>query len=132
IKTTEQAEELSRLPTIAAIPLIGSRELARRAKQGRWALGHYDPETVSLLPPPLQPPIMRYAIEEPTSIFAEAVRSIRLAVQRTARMQPLKTIMVTSAIDGEPRPPPPAISRFRCRSSAPVPCWSMPTCAIRS
>ncbi|HZP76070.1 MAG TPA: polysaccharide biosynthesis tyrosine autokinase [Pseudolabrys sp.] len=101
IKTTEQAEELSRLPTIAAIPLIGSRELARRAKQGRWALGHYDPETVSLLPPPLQPPIMRYAIEEPTSIFAEAVRSIRLAVQRTARMQPLKTIMVTSAIDGE-------------------------------
>ncbi len=101
IKTTEQAEELSRLPNVAALPLIGSRELARRAKQGRWALGHYDPNTVGLLPPPLQPPIMRYAIEEPTSIFAESVRAIRLAVQRSARNHPLKTIMVTSAIDGE-------------------------------
>lgn len=101
VKTTEQAEELSRLPTIAALPLVGSRELARRAKQGRWALDRYDPETVRLLPPPLQPPIMRYAIEEPTSMFAEAVRAVRLAIQRSARIQPLKTVVITSSIDGE-------------------------------
>jgi succinoglycan biosynthesis transport protein ExoP len=101
IKTIEQAEAISGLPGIAAIPIIGARELARLAKRGRLELERYDPTIVRLLPPALQPPLMRYAIEQPTSMFAEAVRAVRLAVLRTARNKPSRIVMVTSAIDGE-------------------------------
>jgi capsular exopolysaccharide synthesis family protein len=34
-------------------------------------------------------------------VFAEAVRAVRLSVQRAARTRPVQTVMVTSAIDGE-------------------------------
>ncbi len=44
---------------------------------------------------------MRYALEEPGTFFAEAIRSVRLAVQRTLRLQPIKIVLVTSALDGE-------------------------------
>ncbi len=44
---------------------------------------------------------MRYAVEQPTSIFAEAVRSIRLAVLRVARTQATQVVMVI--IDSEGR-----------------------------
>jgi exopolysaccharide transport family protein len=102
IKTMEQAEQIAGVPAIAAVPLISAREIARRAKQGRWELGHYDPSTVRLLPPPLQPPAMRYAVEEPASPFAEAMRAVRLAVQRSLRFDPAANVfVVTSAIDGE-------------------------------
>jgi exopolysaccharide transport family protein len=101
VKTIEQAEAISGLPAIAAIPLVSTRELARMAKQGRWELDHYDPRTVRLLPPALQPPLMRYAIEEPTSTFAEAVRAIRLALLRASRHEPSRVVMVASSVDGE-------------------------------
>ncbi|HEY1546095.1 MAG TPA: polysaccharide biosynthesis tyrosine autokinase [Xanthobacteraceae bacterium] len=101
VKTIEQAEAICGLPAIAAIPLISTRELARMAKQGRWELDHYDPRTVRLLPPALQPPLMRYAIEEPTSTFAEAVRAVRLALLRASRREPSRVVMVASSIDGE-------------------------------
>jgi polysaccharide biosynthesis transport protein len=101
VKTLEQAEEISRVPSLAAIPLIGARELARLAKRGRNELSHYDPKTVKLLPPPLQPPLMRYAIDEPATFFAEAVRAIRLALQRTMRIQPIKVVLITSALEEE-------------------------------
>jgi len=101
VKTFEQVETASGLTGLAAIPQIGSKDLARLAKQGRHALGDYDPKTTRLLPPALQPPLLRYAIEEPTSIFAESIRAIRLAVQRAGRAKPAQVVMVTSAIDGE-------------------------------
>lgn len=101
IKTLEQAESVSGVPALAAIPLIGTRELAARAKRGREELGRYDPRTTRLLPPPLQPPLMRYAIDEPSTFFAEAIRSIRLALQRTMRIQPVKVVLVSSALDNE-------------------------------
>ncbi len=101
VKTLEQAEEISRVPSLAAIPLIGARELARLAKRGRNELSHYDPKTAILLPPPLQPPLMRYAIDEPATFFAEAVRAIRLALQRTMRIQPIKVVLITSALEEE-------------------------------
>jgi exopolysaccharide transport family protein len=101
VKTLEQAEAISGLPAIAAIPLISTRELARMARQGRWELDHYDPRTVLLLPPALQPPLMRYAIEEPTSTFAEAVRAIRLALLRASRREPSRVVMIASSVDGE-------------------------------
>lgn len=101
VKTLEQAEAISGVPALAAMPLIGTRELASRARRGRDELGRYDPRAARLLPPPLQPPLMRYAIDEPGTFFSEAVRSVRLAVQRTIRTQPVKTILVTSALDGE-------------------------------
>lgn len=101
VKTLEQAEAVSGVPALAAMPLIGARELASRARRGRDELGRYDPRAARLLPPPLQPPLMRYAIDEPGTFFSEAVRSVRLAIQRTIRIHPVKTILVTSGLDGE-------------------------------
>jgi capsular exopolysaccharide synthesis family protein len=101
VKTLAQAEQISGLPALAALPLIGVRELAGRAKRGRGDLDNYDPRTVRLLPPSLQPPLMRYSIEEPGTFFAEAIRAVRLAIQRTLRIDPIKIVVVTSALDGE-------------------------------
>jgi polysaccharide biosynthesis transport protein len=102
IKTLEQAEAISGVPALAAVPLIGTREIAGLARRrGRRELEHHDPRTAKLLPAALQPPLMRYAIEEPATFFAEAVRSVRLALQRTMRTQPVKVVLVTSALDSE-------------------------------
>jgi exopolysaccharide transport family protein len=101
IKTLEQAEEITGVPALAALPLIGTRELAARAKRGKNDLGSYDPRTTGLLPPSLQSPLARYAIEEPGTFFAEAIRAVRLAIQRTLRLQPIKIVLVTSALDSE-------------------------------
>ncbi len=101
VKSLRQAEVVTGLPTLAAVPLIGTRELASRAKRGRQELSNYDPNAVRMLPAAMQPPLMRYVLDEPTSLFAESVRAVRLAIQRVARTEPVKTIMVSSSIDGE-------------------------------
>jgi polysaccharide biosynthesis transport protein len=101
VKTLEQAELISGVPALAAVPLIGARELARLAKRGRSELGRYDPTTTKLLPAVLQPPLMRYALDAPGTFFAEAIRAIRLALQRTMRVQPIKVVLVTSALESE-------------------------------
>jgi polysaccharide biosynthesis transport protein len=101
VKTLEQAEQISGVPSLAAVPLISAGELAGRARRGRNELGHYDPRTTKLLPPSLQPPLMRYAADEPGTFFAEAIRAVRLTIQRTLRVQPIKVILVTSALEGE-------------------------------
>jgi succinoglycan biosynthesis transport protein ExoP len=101
VKTLEQAEQLSGVPALAAIPLIGAGELARLAKRGRQELSRYDPKAAKLLPHALQPPLMRYALDAPGTFFAEAIRSIRLALQRTMRVQPVKVVLVTSALENE-------------------------------
>ena len=101
VKTLEQAEAISGVPALAAVPLISAGELAGRAKRGRSELARYDPKTTKLLPAPLQPPLMRYAIEAPGTFFAEGIRAIRLALQRTMRVQPIKVVLVTSAIENE-------------------------------
>ena len=72
-----------------------------RARRGHDELARYDRKTMKLLPPALQPPLMRYAIDRPGTFFAEAIRSVRLALQRTMRMQPVKVILVSSALDSE-------------------------------
>jgi len=101
IKTLEQAEAISGVPALAAVPLVGARELARLARRGRNELSRYDPKHTKLLPAPLQPPLTRYAIDEPGTFFAEAIRAVRLALQRTMRSQPVKVVQVTSALDSE-------------------------------
>jgi exopolysaccharide transport family protein len=101
IKTLEQAETISGVPSLAAVPLISSGELAAMARRGRDQLDRYDPKTVRLLPPSLQPPLTRYAIEAPGTFFAEAIRAVRLALQRTIRVQPIKVVLVSSALDSE-------------------------------
>ena len=101
VKSLRQAEEVTGLPTLAAMPLIGTRELAQRAARGRKDLGRYDPATARILLPNMQPPLMRYVLDEPTSLFAESVRTVRLAIQRAARHETTKLIMVSSSIDGE-------------------------------
>jgi exopolysaccharide transport family protein len=101
VKSLRQAEEVTGVPTLAAIPAIGTRELSNRANRGRQELDNYDPNAVQLLPTAMQPPLMRYVLDEPTSLFAESVRAVRLAIQRAARTEPAKSIMVTSSIDGE-------------------------------
>jgi polysaccharide biosynthesis transport protein len=101
VKTLDRAEAISGVPALAAVPLIGARELAGLARRGRKELGRYDPKTTRLLPAPLQPPLTRYAIDEPGTFFAEAIRAVRLALQRTMRSQPVKVVQVTSALDSE-------------------------------
>lgn len=101
IKTLEQAEAITGVPALAAIPAIGARELASRAKRGRKELETYDPRTMRLLPPSLQPPLMRYAIEEPGTFFAEAIRAVRLSIQRARKVAPVKTVLVTSGLESE-------------------------------
>lgn len=101
VKTLDEAEELLGLPALAAVPLVDVRDLARRAKRGREALDRHDPNATGLLPPALQPPLMRYATEEPSSLFAESIRAIRLSVQRALRVRPAQIVLVTSAIDNE-------------------------------
>jgi exopolysaccharide transport family protein len=101
VKTLDQAEDLLGLPALAAVPLVDARDLARLAKRGRESLQRHDPNATGLLPPPLQPPLMRYATEEPSSFFAESVRAIRLSIQRALRIRPTQMILVTSAIDNE-------------------------------
>lgn len=101
VKSLRQAEQITNLPTLAAVPLVGTRELARRAHRGRQALDQYDPKQSAMLPALMQPPLMRYALEEPTSLFAEAVRAVRLSVQRSARGGVGNIVMVSSSIDGE-------------------------------
>src|SRR5258707_10441069 len=104
VNTLEQAEQISGGPALAAVPLISAGELAGLAKRGRNELRRYDPKTAKLLPPPLQPPLMRYAIDAPGTFFAEAIRAIRLALQRTMRPQPIKVGLVTSAPDSAGKP----------------------------
>src|ERR1700733_3083104 len=101
VKTLEQAEQLSGVPALAAVPLSAAGELPKLAKRGRQELSRYDPKTVKLLPPALQPPLMRYALDAPGTFFAEAIRAIRLALQRTMRVQPIKIVLVTSALENE-------------------------------
>jgi polysaccharide biosynthesis transport protein len=101
VKTLDEAEDLLGLPALAAVPLVDVRDLARRAKRGRAALDRHDPNATGLLPPALQPPLMRYATEEPSSLFAESIRAIRLALQRALRIKPAQILLVTSAIDNE-------------------------------
>jgi capsular exopolysaccharide synthesis family protein len=101
IKSLRQAEEITGVPTLAAVPLVGPRELANRANRGRRELAQYDPNAIQLLPPAMQPPLMRYVLDEPTSLFAESVRAVRLAIQRAGRNETVKSALVTSSIDGE-------------------------------
>jgi capsular exopolysaccharide synthesis family protein len=101
VKTLTQLEVVTGLPALASMPIIGLRELSHIAKRGRDALVRHDPRSTNLLPIPLQPPLMHYIAEEPNSVFAEAVRAVRLSVHRAARVRQMQIIMVTSAIDGE-------------------------------
>jgi polysaccharide biosynthesis transport protein len=83
------------------VPLIQRRELANRARRRRKAFRRHGSKDAGLLPAVMQPPLMRYVLDEPTSLFAEAVRSVRLAVQRGAHDGPPKLVVVSSSIDGE-------------------------------
>jgi exopolysaccharide transport family protein len=101
VKTMDQVEAISGMPGIATLPLIGLRELSRITKRGRRELSEYRAQSPRMLPLALQPPLMRYIVEEPNSVFAEAIRAVRLSVQRAARVRPMQVVMLTSAIDGE-------------------------------
>ncbi|OQW54206.1 MAG: exopolysaccharide biosynthesis protein [Proteobacteria bacterium SG_bin9] len=101
IKTLAQVEEHLGLPALAAVPIVDARDLAHRAKQGREALGRHDPSATGLLLPALRPPLLRYALEEPGSFFAESIRAIRLSIQRSLRVRPAQIVLVTSAVDNE-------------------------------
>ncbi|HEY5278444.1 MAG TPA: AAA family ATPase [Pseudolabrys sp.] len=101
VKSLNQLAVITGLPALASMPIVGLRELSRIAKRGREALAQHNPASAGLLPIPLQPPLMHYIAEEPNSVFAEAVRAVRLSVQRAGRIRPVQSVMVTSSIDGE-------------------------------
>jgi capsular exopolysaccharide synthesis family protein len=44
---------------------------------------------------------MRYAIEEPGTFFAEAIRAVRLAIQRARKIDTVKVVLVTSGLESE-------------------------------
>src|SRR5690606_25234528 len=48
-----------------------------------------------------QPPLMHYVLEEPASSFAEAVRSVRFALQQAGRKKPGGAVVVAPAASGE-------------------------------
>src|ERR1700754_4811885 len=100
-KRSNKRKAFPGVPALAALPSINARELAGRARRGHDELARYDRTTMKLLPPALQPPLMRYAIDRPGTFFAEAIRAVRLALQRTMRVQPVKVILVSSALDSE-------------------------------
>jgi capsular exopolysaccharide synthesis family protein len=100
IKSRGQVET-SGLLNIAAVPEISARELASLGKRGRAELKQYDPRKNRLLPPGLQPPLLRYAIVDPISQFAEEIRSIRFVLQHAARGRSIRVISITSAVSGE-------------------------------
>ena len=101
VKTMEQVESISGMLGIATVPLIGLRELSRITKRGRRELSEYRAQSPRMLPLALQPPLMRYIVEEPNSVFAESIRAVRLRIQREARSRRMQVVMLTSAIDGE-------------------------------
>ena len=101
IKSLDQAEASLGLTALAAVPMVDARSLAISAKRGRASLSRHDPQAKGLLLPALRPPLMRYAAEEPSSLFAESIRAIRLSVQQSLRIKPAQIILVTSAIDNE-------------------------------
>jgi capsular exopolysaccharide synthesis family protein len=101
VKTMQQAEEITHISALAAVPLVQTRQLALRARRGRKALRRHDLSDAAMLPSLMQPPLMRYVLDAPTSLFAEAVRSTRLAVQHGAHGDPVKLVVVSSSIDGE-------------------------------
>jgi capsular exopolysaccharide synthesis family protein len=104
VKTPQQAEAITSVPTLAMIPTVSGRELARHAHGKRKELkklGGHDPKSTGLLIPALQPPLMRYVLEKPSSLFAEGVRAVRLAVQRGANSKSTKLVLVSSSIAGE-------------------------------
>jgi succinoglycan biosynthesis transport protein ExoP len=101
VKTMEQVESISGVAGIATLPLIGLRELSHITKRGRHVLSEYRAHPSRMLPLALQPPLMRYIVEEPNSVFAEAIRAVRLSVQQAARTRRMQVVMMTSAIDGE-------------------------------
>ncbi len=121
VKTLEQAEGSPGVPALAAVPSINARELAARARRGHDELARYDRKTMKLLPPALQPPLMRYAIDRPGTFFAEAIRSVRLAIQRTMRVQPVKVSSSVLRSTAKARPRLPAISPSRWPRSASAP-----------
>ena len=60
-----------------------------------------------------------------------AIRAIRLSIQRALQIKPVQVVLVTSAIDDEGKTTLRSTSRFRSQHSASAPCWSIATCAIR-
>jgi exopolysaccharide transport family protein len=101
VKTVSRVEAISGVPAIASLPLVGLRELSRITKRGKRELSKYRQAPSRMLPLALQPPLLRYIIEEPNSVFAEAIRAVRLSVQRNARIRRMQIVMLTSAIEGE-------------------------------
>ena len=102
VKTLEQAEAIFGRAG-ARRRAVDQRARARRAAPAAATTSWRATirKTMKLLPPALQPPLMRYAIDRPGTFFAEAIRSVRLAIQRTMRVQPVKVILVSSALDSE-------------------------------
>jgi polysaccharide biosynthesis transport protein len=74
IKSGEEVEEKLGLPTVAVLPLL-------RSRAARSAGRHY--------------------LEEPGSIFAEAIRSARTSILLSALDSPRKVLLVTSSLPSE-------------------------------
>ena len=105
VKTLEQAEEISGVPALAAVPLISAGELAGRAKRGRSELGRHDPKATKLLPAALQPRQARRAeFPSRTLRVAPVARPEDARLAGTARV-PFLPPSVGHGGSGQHRPP---------------------------
>jgi polysaccharide biosynthesis transport protein len=80
LKTGEQVEEKLKIPFLASVPRLSSADL--RGKSG---------------PVPAE----RYALAQPVSAYAEAIRTIKVGVQLSQFDKPVKILMLTSAQPNE-------------------------------
>jgi exopolysaccharide transport family protein len=99
VKSLRQAEEVTGIPAIAAVPLIGGPGPTRPFPGEPQRSNQHAPDAGRR--PPAVPRLLRHVLDQPTSLFAESVRAVRLAVQRADRAKSIKTIMVTSSTGGE-------------------------------
>ncbi len=91
IKTPQQLGGMTGIANIASVPLLSARQ-RKASKQSTTLDGE---------PGPAGAGIMRHIVHEPMSIFAEAIRTIRLEIQRASRSHRSKIVMITSGVPNE-------------------------------
>jgi polysaccharide biosynthesis transport protein len=93
-RTTAQVEDLLQSDCLSVVPLVKSADVKRSRFSLPAVLG---PRTIV----PTTKDLLRYVIELPLSRFAEAIRSIKVAVDINGAVKSSKTIGFTSASPGE-------------------------------
>jgi len=93
IQTSEDAEAIAGLPSLAVVPRFSSAAKAAKGKYGR------EPEPVPQAPGNLDPDLVSYLA--PQTISAEAFRTLRSSILLSAADNPARLILITSSFAAE-------------------------------